>query len=143
MIALLTYKYGKKATYLALTNRLDTTLYWCTDTHELYKGNDLYIDGIRMVATYSTLPSFNIAADGRLYYCKDTGNGYLLNETRDGWIQVIFGLDHETLDINAHGTTYVKAIPMDAVIGLNNKFAEIESKIDSNTGSNSVKVVFK
>lgn len=140
-MAQLIYKYGKKTTYLSLTNRSDTTLYFCTDTHELYKGDDLYTDGIRTVNTYSALPPFNIAADGKLYYCKDTGSGYLLNETRDGWIQVIFGLDHETLDVNAQGAMYVKAIPMDVVTGLNEKFTEIENKIDSSMGSNSVKIV--
>ena len=136
-MAQLIYKYGAKAKYLSLTERSNDTLYFCTDTCELFKGNDLYTDGIRQVDNFASLPIFTQAADGKLYYCKDTGCGYVLNETHNGWVQVIHGIDNRTIGIDNDGLMYVKAVSMDAVLGLQDKLNAITNKI----GTCSVKVV--
>lgn len=67
----------------------NNTLYFCTDSGALYRGSQLLSDGARIVSSYSGLPSFDVAADGIIYYTEDTQNGYLLNITRDGWVKVI------------------------------------------------------
>lgn len=123
------YKVGTKATYLSLATRQDNALYFCTDTRELFKGNDLYSDGLRIVANYDALPEFAKAADGILYFCKDTGCGYVLNETRDGWLSVVHGVDNETVEINAGGLIAVKAVPLTKVTGLTDKLQAIDQKI--------------
>lgn len=65
-------------------------LYFCTDSREFYRADQLLTDGVRVVATYGDLPLFNVAADGILYYVEETKNGYVLNVARDGWLQVIY-----------------------------------------------------
>lgn len=65
-------------------------LYFCSDSQEMYRGDQLLTDGVRVVATYDNLPVFNIAADGILYFVEETKNGYVLNATRDGWLQVVY-----------------------------------------------------
>lgn len=117
-MAKVSYKQGLKSTYLGLSERLATALYFCTDTHELFKGDDLYTDGLRVVVSHAALPEFTKAAEGKIYYCADSKCGYVLNETRDGWTQVIFGTDGETLEVNEGGLMQVKAIPVEKVAGL-------------------------
>lgn len=117
-MAKVSYKQGLKSTYLGLSERLATALYFCTDTHELFKGDDLYTDGLRVVTSHAALPEFTKAAEGKIYYCADSKCGYVLNETRDGWMQVIFGTDGETLEVNEGGLMQVKAIPVEKVAGL-------------------------
>lgn len=80
------YKQGSKQTYLGLASRLSNALYFCTDTKELYKGDDLYSDGLRFVSSISTLPEFSKASDGILYYCQAEETCFVLNETRDDWL---------------------------------------------------------
>lgn len=128
------YKQGTKATYLSLPERLSTALYFCTDTCELFKGDDLYTDGIRKVANFTALPEFNSAADGKLYFCEDSGCGYILNGERNGWELVVFGVDNNTIEIGADGLLQVKAIPISSVSGLSDKLTEIEQKIISGDG---------
>ena len=65
-------------------------LYFCTDSREFYRADELLTDGVIVVGTYDQLPPFNVAADGILYFIEDTKNGYVLNEKRDGWLQVIY-----------------------------------------------------
>lgn len=65
-------------------------LYFCTDSREFYRADQLLTDGIRVVETYDKLPVFNVAADGILYFVEATKNGYVLNTTRDGWLQVVY-----------------------------------------------------
>lgn len=109
------YKQGTKATYLGLSEHLSTALYFCTDTCELFKGDDLYSDGMRLVDSYDALPTFAVAADGILYFCKNNGCGYVLNEARDGWIPVIHGVDQETLEIGEQGLMRVRSVPVSKV----------------------------
>lgn len=65
-------------------------LYFCTDSREFYRADQLLTDGIRVVETYDKLPAFNVAADGILYFVEKAKNGYVLNATRDGWLQVVY-----------------------------------------------------
>lgn len=125
------YKQGTKATYLGLTNRSSTALYFCTDTKELFKGDDIYSDGLRIVDNYANLPTFKVAADGILYFCTDSGSGYLLNETRDGWLPVVHGVDNNTIEYNSSGLMAVKAVPITAVTGLAERLQAVEQGANS------------
>jgi hypothetical protein len=68
----------------------DNALYFCTDSAEFYRADQLLTDGVRQVATYAELPTFDTAADGILYYVIDSKSGYVLNTLRNGWTQVIY-----------------------------------------------------
>lgn len=134
MATKVSYKQGSKATYLGLTERSSAALYFCTDTRELFKGDDLYSDGLRVVASYDALPAFASAADGILYFCEDTGNGYVLNAARDAWIAVIHGVDNETLEIGATGLIQIKAVPVSSVTGLDEHVESVVEQTVSEMG---------
>lgn len=119
------YKQGTKATYLGLSEHISSALYFCTDTRELFKGDDLYSDGLRLVGSCDVLPSFTVAADGILYFCEDNGCGYVLNATRNGWLPVIHGVDDETIAVNESGALVVKAVPASNVSGLDEHITAI------------------
>lgn len=121
------YVQGKKASYLALGSYDSMALYFCTDTNELFKGDQLYSDGVRIVLNYASLPEFSVAADGILYYCKDNGCGYVLNEERNGWLSVIHGIDNETIELNDSGLMAVAAVPIAKVTGLAEELQRIEA----------------
>jgi hypothetical protein len=65
-------------------------LYFCEDTQEIYKGNALYTEGVKVIPTRDALPSFECAADGVVYYITDTKAGFMLAPTRDAWLQTIY-----------------------------------------------------
>lgn len=65
-------------------------LYFCEDTNEIYKGANIYTDGIRVVPTRNDLPSLTCAADGVVYYITETRNGYTLSPDRTEWLQTIY-----------------------------------------------------
>lgn len=125
MATKVSYKQGTKAKYLSLDEHLSTALYWCTDTRELFKGDDLYTDGARFVDDKASLPAYELAADGKIYICLDNGNGYVLNKTRDAWVQVIYGVDGATIGLTTAGLMEVKAVPVDKINGLEDKVAEL------------------
>ena len=79
-------------------------LYFCTDTNEMYRADQLLTDGVRVVATYDQLPAFTVAADGILYFVEETKNGYVLNAARDGWLQVVYA-PNEALETVPEGST--------------------------------------
>lgn len=79
-------------------------LYFCTDSREFYRADQLLTDGVRIVAAYDQLPAFAVAADGILYFVEDTKNGYVLNATRDGWLQVVYA-PNESLESLPEGST--------------------------------------
>lgn len=128
MATKVSYKQGTKATYLGLTERSASALYFCTDTRELFKGDDLYSDGLRLVANYAALPAFTVAADGILYFCEDNGCGYVLNAARNGWIAVVHGVDDTTIEINDDGLMQIKAVPVTSVTGLDEHITTIVEK---------------
>lgn len=107
------YRIGTKETYLGLEPKNPYNMYYCYDTRELYRGYDLVSDGVRVVDSKSLLPDYSVAADGILYFCKDNGTGFVLNNSRDGWIQVVKGIDNETIGLNEYGLMYVKSVPLD------------------------------
>ena len=76
----------------------NNALYFCTDSGELYRSNQLLSDGVRIVQTYAELPRLEEAADGVMYYTEDSQKGYILNSGRDGWIQRLYA---PITDINA------------------------------------------
>lgn len=123
------YVQGKKASYLALGSYDPLALYFCTDTNELFKGDQLYSDGVRIVLNYESLPAFSVAADGILYYCKDNGCGYVLNEERNGWLAVLHGIDNETIGLNENGLMAVVAVPIEKVTGLAEELQRIEQVV--------------
>lgn len=103
------------------------TLYYCTDTGELFRGNKSFSEGVRFVENYSALPAFNGAAQGVLYVCRDSKCGYILNDTLDGWEQVVYGPDNATISFNENGLMQVKAIAIATVTGLADELTRIES----------------
>lgn len=118
------FAHGTKAEYTASQNHSPDVLYWCLDTRELFKGDDLYTDGIRVVDSYASLPTVELAAGGKLYICRDTGCGYLANE--DGYDCVLHGIDGQTLGYTPEGLVMVKQVPLDVVQGLASKLNEIQ-----------------
>ena len=82
---------GTKAQYLALsTPRNQDALYFCLDTQELYLGDILLSDGIRVIPTHADLPEVSAAADGIVYFVHDSGNGYMISPDRTEWLQTIY-----------------------------------------------------
>ena len=67
-----------------------TALYFCVDTGEMFKGDILFTDGVRIVPTRADLPDCPCAADGILYYVADTKNGYMMSPDRTEWLQTIY-----------------------------------------------------
>lgn len=65
-------------------------LYFCEDTNEIFKGDQAYTDGIRIVQTKADLPALSCAADGIVYYIRETRNGYALSPDRTEWLQTIY-----------------------------------------------------
>lgn len=123
------YKQGTKETYLGIAQKLPNALYFCTDTKELFRGDDLLSDGVRLVTSFSELPQIKHAADGILYFCEDSGCGYILNRTRDAWGIALHGIDNETIEINENGMFAVKAIPIGQVTGLEERLSAVEKSI--------------
>lgn len=132
-MAKVSYKQGLKSTYLSLPTRDPNALYFCTDTKELFRGDDLYSDGVRFVSSYGLLPDFSVAADGILYFCEDLCCGYVLNDIRNKWICVIHGVDNETIAIDDKGLAYIKKMPLEIeTVGNGNVIASIEFDSETN-----------
>lgn len=81
---------GTKQQYLGLATYNPLALYFCTDTGELYRGDQCISDGIRLVPTRADLPEYHCAADGVVYYVRETRNGYMLSPDRTEWLQTIY-----------------------------------------------------
>ena len=79
-----------KQKYLNRDTYDENALYFCTDTSEIFKGQDIYSDGIRVIPTKADLPECSCAADGIVYYVHDTRNGYTLSPDRTEWLQTIY-----------------------------------------------------
>ena len=81
---------GTKTEYLDLAKHNPTALYFCKDTSELFWGNKLISDGMRVVQKDIDLPAIAKAADGVIYYVVETRNGYVASPNRTEWLQVIY-----------------------------------------------------
>lgn len=77
-------KYLNRETYDPLA------LYFCEDSGEMYKGDMIISDGVRVVPTHADLPELSVAADGVVYYITETRNGYVLSPDRTEWLQTIY-----------------------------------------------------
>jgi hypothetical protein len=65
-------------------------LYFCEDTQEMCKGDQILTDGIRVVPTKADLPTLPFAADGVIYYIANTKSGYMMSPDRTEWLQTIY-----------------------------------------------------
>lgn len=81
---------GTKQQYLAIPAHNPVALYFCSDTKELFWGDILLSDGMRVVKTRDELPSLDAAADGVVYYVADSRNGYTLAPDGKSWLQTIY-----------------------------------------------------
>ena len=84
------FYFGTKQQYLNLAERNPLALYFCDDTGELFKGDVLLSDGIRVVPTRADLPELACAADGIVYFVHDSRNGYMVSPDRTEWLQTIY-----------------------------------------------------
>lgn len=110
-------------------------LYFCEDTQEMYKGNALYTEGVKIVPTRDALPSFECAADGVVYYITDTKAGFMLSPTRDAWLQTIYA---PVTDVNSipKGEEYNVVTTVGAVRDIENAiYKYIDQEIDNVAGA--------
>lgn len=130
MASRVNYYKGTKDQYLKLPEHDANGLYFCENTRELFKGDDLYTGSVRYADTYDALPPYSEAADAVLYFCTDKGNGYVLNPSRDGWIWVIRSVDNLTIGYDDAGHLTVKRVSIDLVEGLSERLDEMDKRID-------------
>ena len=81
---------GTKREYLSIAKHNPQALYFCQDTQELFWGDLCLSDGVRVVETKLDLPLRSDAADGIVYYVRQTRNGYTLSPDRTEWLQTIY-----------------------------------------------------
>lgn len=89
---------GTKEQYLGITKHNPIALYFCGDTRELFWGDKLLSDGVRVIPSIKDLPSLKTAADGVIYYAVNDRTGYVLAPDRTSWTQIIHA---PAADINA------------------------------------------
>lgn len=125
---------GTKAQYMALSvPRNQDALYFCLDTQELFLGDKLLTDGVRVVPTRDDLPSFDCAAEGVVYYITDTRAGFMLAPTRDSWLQTIYA---PVDDVNSipEGEEYNVVTTVGAVRDIEKKIYERIDEVASDDG---------
>lgn len=125
---------GTKQQYLSLTSRNPLALYFCDDTGELFKGDILLTDGVRVVPTRADLPSFDCAAEGVVYYITDTRAGFMLAPTRDSWLQTIYA-PVDDVDSIPEGEEYNVVTTVGAVRDIEKKIYERIDEVASSGGS--------
>ena len=83
---------GRKEEYVSIPKHNPIGLYFCADTRELFLGDKLLSDGLRVVSTFADLPSISEhkAAEGVIYFVAETKNGYVLPRGGYDWLQVIY-----------------------------------------------------
>lgn len=132
---------GYKSEYVSIPKHNPIGLYFCADSRELFLGDKLLSDGLRVVATYADLPSISEhkAAEGVIYFVEDTKNGYVLPRGRDEWLQVIYSGTEVVLS-NYYTKPEVDEAILDAIKNINvevelddyatkKDLAEVEAKI--------------
>lgn len=85
-MSMIKFAYLSKAKYDLITTKDASTLYYLSDTLEVYKGTDLYNGGVKLVTDFPTTP-----AQGVIYVSTTTGEGKVHNGT--AWTQVIRPVD--------------------------------------------------
>lgn len=125
-----------KEKYLNRDTYDEFALYFCEDTGEIFKGSDVYTDGIRIVPTYADLPECPCAADGVIYYVAETKNGYMMSPDRSEWLQTIYA---PVTDISSipEGEEYNVVTTVGAVRDIEKAIYDyIDTKIDSGGSGN-------
>ena len=125
---------GTKVQYLNLSTHNPAALYFCDDTGELFKGDILLTDGVRIVPTKADLPECSCAAEGVVYYIADTKSGFMLSPTRDNWLQTIYAPVTDVTTI-PEGEEYNVVTTVGAVRDIENA---IYAYIDANLGDSSI-----
>lgn len=120
-----------KQKYLKRDSYDSTALYFCEDTGEIFKGQILFTEGVKIIPTRDALPSFDCAADGVVYYISDTRAGFMIAPTRDRWLQTIYA---PVYDINSipEGEEYNVVTTVGAVRDIENAiYAYVDQEISS------------
>ena len=120
-----------KSKYLNRETYDPNALYFCEDSSEIFKGDCVYTDGVRVVPTRDDLPSFECAADGVVYYITDTKSGFMLSPSRDSWLQTIYAPITNVEDI-PEGEEYNVVITVGAVKDIEKKIYDyIDQEVSS------------
>ena len=82
-------------------NRNSNTLYWVTDTRQLYKGNDLYTETVRVVAELPDTP-----LTGILYLV----NGVAMAYTGSDWVTVAVPVSNDASEQSENVTLSAAAV---------------------------------
>lgn len=118
-----------KPKYLRRDTYDPTALYFCEDTGEMFKGEVLFTEGVKIISTRDALPSFECAADGVVYYIADTKAGFMISPARDSWLQTIYA---PVTDVNSipKGEEYNVVTTVGAVRDIENAiYAHIDREI--------------
>ena len=126
-----------KQKYLNRDTYDPNALYFCVDTNEMFKGQDIYSDGIRIIPTHDDLPDCSSAADGVVYYVHDTRNGYILSPDRTEWLQTIYA-PAEDLTAVPESEIYRTVTTVGAVRDIEKKIYEHIEKVASGGGIDSL-----
>lgn len=137
MMANVRFYSGTKQQYLSLVSHNPLALYFCDDTGELFKGDILLTDGVRVVPTRADLPSFDCAAEGVVYYITDTRAGFMLAPTRDAWLQTIYA-PVDDVDSIPEGEEYNVVTTVGAVRDIEKKIYERIDEVASSGGTSSL-----
>lgn len=123
---------GKKEQYRNLPTHNPMALYFCEDTNELYWGDRCISDGIRVIPTRDDLPELSKAADGIVYYIKETHNGYIISPDGTEWLQTIYAPAPDAYEV-PEDEIFSTVTTVGAVRKIENnllaKIAELEEKV--------------
>jgi hypothetical protein len=114
------------------------------DTKELFWGDRLLTDGIRVIPTYEDLPSCDKAADGVVYYITETRNGYTIAPDRTGWLQTIYAplRKGESVQEGEEDNTVTTVGAVNALVkGIYDYIDECIAEIDVGTSDDGVKTI--
>lgn len=127
---------GTRAQYDSLpVPRNPLGLYFCADTNELFWGDRLISDGIRIVPTYNDLPAPAEAADGVVYYVTQTRNGYMVPHGSNKWLQTIYAPVTDAYEV-PESEIYNTVTTVGAVRDIEAKiYATIDERLNGNTAS--------
>lgn len=120
-----------KAKWLARDTYDQFALYFCEDTGEMFKGDQVYTDAIRVIPTKADLPSCPYAADGIIYYISETKSGYMMAPDRSGWLQTIYAPVTDAYVI-PESEMYTTVTTVGAVRDIENKIYEYIDEKTSN-----------
>ena len=122
---------GTREEYNSILRHNPLALYFCTDTGDLFRGDQCLSDGARVVATANDLPEASLATEGVLYFTLDTRCGYITDTTSNTWLQVIFApaVDIDMVADEAVNNTAVsvsavrklEALVFDKLLSIDNK----------------------